>query len=223
MKVTFHNAPQGSDEWATARRGRITGSKFKVARDKLKNGTPTGKATLYARDVARERMGGTAASVFVNAAMRFGTEQEPLAREAYETMTGNLVQEVGFAATDCGFFGVSPDGLIDDDGVLEVKTMVGSDNLFTCVIDEDFSEYIDQCLGYLLFLGRQWVDLCLWAPDLEHTGLGLVIHRIHRDDHTQAIADLKKDLDAFAAMVRKFESQLRIKAAQNISLMREAA
>jgi exodeoxyribonuclease (lambda-induced) len=223
MKVTFHDAPQGSDAWFAIRKGRITGSKFKDARDRLKNGNPSSKCTLYAQDVARERMGGTAAGVFQNAAMRFGQEQEPFARMAYETTTGYMVQEVGFAATDCGMFGLSPDGLIGTDGVLEIKTMVGSDNLFTTVIEEDYSAYMDQCLGYLLFLDREWVDLCLWTPDLEAAGLGLVIHRIERGDNLLRIEELGKDLDAFAAMVRKFESQLRAKANANIDLLNQAA
>ncbi len=223
MKVTFHDAEQGSEEWFASRKGRITGSKFKDARDRLKNGSPSGKCTLYARNVARERLGGKAEDVYQNSAMRFGQEQEPLARAAYETTTGYLVQEVGFAATACGMFGLSPDGLVGDDGVLEIKTMVGSDNLFTCVINEDYSAYIDQCLGYLLFLDRQWVDLVMWTPDLEQTGLGLVIHRINRSDYEVDIAALKKDLEAFADMVRKLESQLRIKAASNIDLLKLAA
>lgn len=219
MKVTYHDAPQGSDEWFAARKGRITGSKFKTARDKLKSGAPSGKALLYARDVARERMGGTAQGVFQNAAMRFGSEQEPLARMAYETTTGYMVQEVGFAATDCGMFGLSPDGLIDDDGVLEVKTMVGSDNLFNTVIEGDYSEYLDQCLGYLLFLDREWVDLVLWTPDLEQTGLGMVIHRITRANNLLRIQELAQDLDAFAALVASLETKLREKAAANVKAL----
>lgn len=223
MGVIFHNAPQGSDEWMAARKGRVTGSKFKYARDRLKNGNPSAKCILYAQDVARERMGGTASPVFQNAAMRLGTEQEPIARTAYETMTGYTVMEVGFAATTCGMYGLSPDGLVDDDGVIEIKTMVGSDNLFTCVVEEDYSAYMDQCLGYLLFLDRQWVDLIAWTPDLEHTGLGLVIHRIDRFEHEAEISALKKDLESFATMVRKFESQLRSKASANTDLLRMAA
>ncbi len=234
MHITFNDAPQGSPEWLQARKGRCTGSKFKNARDYKMltkaqkeagrtHGDPSAKLILYAQDVARERMGGSAAPVFQNSAMRFGSEQEPIARSAYETMTGYLVQEVGFAATDCGMFGLSVDGLVDDDGVIEIKTMVGSDNLFTCVIEEDYSEYMDQCLGYLLFLDRQWVDLCLWAPDLEDAGLGLTIVRINRSEHEADIVALKKDLDTFAAMVRKFESQLRIKASANIDTFKKAA
>lgn len=221
MKFTFNDAPQGSEEWLQSRKGRITGSKFKIARDKLKSGALSSKAILYAEDVARERLGGKAASVFVNKAMQFGTEQEPFARAAYETTTGNIVQEVGFAASDCGLYGLSPDGLIGDDGVLEIKTMVGSDTLFTAVVDGDLSEYMDQVNGYLLFLNRQWVDVVLWTPDLEDTGLGLVIHRIHRDE--KALAELRMDLDKFAALVREYESKLRRKAAANVEQLRQAA
>lgn len=223
MSVTFNEAPQGSDEWLQARKGLVTGSKFKYARDKLKSGKPSGKCILYAQDTARERLGGTAASVYVNAAMRFGQEQESEACRAYETMTGHFVTAVGFATSDCKTFGLSPDGLVDKDGVIEIKTIVGSDNLFTAVVDEDFSEYMDQCLGYLLFLDRQWVDLILWAPDLEQVGLGLSIHRISRCDHEADIAALKVDLDAFAKMVREFEAKLRSKAAANIDQLKAVA
>lgn len=223
MKITFDTAPQGSEAWFEARKGRITGSKFKDARDKLKSGKPSQKATLYARNVARERFGGKAEAVYQNAAMKFGSDQEPFARQAYETTTGHLVQEAGFAYTDCGMFGLSCDGLVGDDGVIEIKTLVGSDNLFETVVEEDYSAYIDQCLGYLLFLDRQWVDLVMWVPDLEATGLGLVIHRIERSQHEKAIAELKVDLESFAMVVRKYESALRRKAASNVDLLKLAA
>lgn len=223
MSITYSNVPQQSEGWFAIRKGRITGSKFKDTRDKLKSGKLSGKATLYARNVARERFGGKAESVFQNAAMRMGQEQEPFARQAYETTTGLLAQEAGFAYTDCGFFGLSVDGLVGDDGVIEIKTMVGSDNLFETVVEEDYSEYMDQCLGYLLFLNRQWVDLVLWTPDLEDKGLGLVIHRINRADHIKEIAELKADLDAFSLVVREYESKLRTKAAANVDLLKQAA
>jgi exodeoxyribonuclease (lambda-induced) len=203
MSFTILNHDQGSAEWLEARKGRITGSRFKDARDRLKNGAPSKTCLAYAMDVARERCGGKAPEKFQNAAMRFGTEQEPLARQAYEEATGNLVEEVGFIVDEEGHFGLSPDGLIGNDGVLEIKTMVSSDTLFTAVADGDISEYIDQCNGYLWLLGRKWVDLCLWAPDL---GV-LKIIRITRDE--AAIEALESDLMAFAKTVREYESKLR--------------
>lgn len=197
------NLEQGSDEWLAVRRGKITGSRFKDARDKLKGGQPSKACIGYAMDVARERVGGNSPTKFQNAAMRTGTEQEPVARAMYEARTGYMVDEAGFYLSDDAVFGLSPDGLIDDGGVLEIKTMVSSDTLFTAVTEKDVSAYIDQCNGYLWLLGRQWVDLVLWVPDLGH----MVIKRIHRDE--EAIEALETDLMAFAKLVTQYEAALR--------------
>lgn len=202
--MSWLNLDQGSEEWLAARRGKITGSRFKDARDKLRDGKTPSKACLsYAMDVARERVGGSAPAKFQNAAMRTGTEQEPFARAMYEARTGYMVDEAGFYLSDDAVFGLSPDGLIDADGVLEVKTMVASDTLFTAVADGDVSAYMDQCMGYLWLLGRHWVDLVLWVPDLGH----MVIKRIHRDEN--AIEALESDMLEFAALVSLYESALR--------------
>lgn len=203
--MIHHFHQQGSPEWIAARRGVVTGSRFKDCRAKLKNGKPSNDCLIYAYDIARERCGGMAPAKFQNAAMRIGTEQEAPAVRLYEVRTGYLTEEVGFFTTEDGLFGLSPDRLIDDDGVLEVKTLVSSATLFTALAEGDVSEYMDQCLGYLWLLGRQWVDLVLWAPDLGH----MKIHRIDRRDHENAIEALESDLIAFAALVAKFEAQLR--------------
>jgi predicted phage-related endonuclease len=208
---------QGSEEWLTARRGKITGSRFKDARDKLKGGQPSKACLGYAMDVARERIGGSAPSKFQNSAMRTGTEQEPFARAMYEARTGHMVDEAGFYLSDDAVFGLSPDGLIDDEGVLEIKTMVSSDTLFTAVTDGDVSAYMDQCLGYLWLLGRQWVDLVLWAPDLDL----MVIHRINRNE--DAIEALESDLMEFSRTVKKYETTLRDAITANNKQALEAA
>lgn len=207
--MIHHQHEQGSEAWLQVRRGTVTGSRFKDARDKLKSGQPTKACIAYAHDLARERCGGMAPSKFQNAAMRTGTEQEPVARMKYEARTGNLVEEVGFFTTEEGGFGLSPDGLIDDDGVLEIKTMVSSDTLFTALAEGDVSAYMDQCLGYLWLLGRQWVDLVLWAPDLDY----MVIKRISRDE--DAIEALEADMIAFSRLVAQYEATLRAALATN--------
>ncbi|GHC72883.1 hypothetical protein GCM10007320_09080 [Pseudorhodoferax aquiterrae] len=209
MTMIHHTHAQGSPEWLEARRGVVTGSRFKDARAKLKSGAPAQAALSYAHDTARERCGGVVPAKFQNAAMKTGTEQEPIARRLYEARTGNLVEEVGFFTTEDRRFGLSPDGLIDDDGVLEIKTMVSSDTLFTAVADQDLSAYMDQCMGYLWLLGRKWVDLCLWTPDFAH----LVIHRIERDE--AAIESLENDMVAFMRLVDKAEATLRAALAAN--------
>lgn len=201
--MIHHQHEQGSPEWIAARRGVVTGSRFKDCRAKLKNGEPSKDCMAYAYDIARERCGGMAPAKFQNAAMRIGTEQEAPAVRMYEVRTGYLTEEVGFFTTEDGLFGLSPDRLIDDDGVLEVKTLVSSAALFTALTEGDLSEYMDQCLGYLWLLGRQWVDLVLWVPDLQH----MTVKRITRDEN--AIEALEADLIAFAKIVADNEAALR--------------
>ena len=201
--MIHHQHEQGSPEWIAARRGVVTGSRFKDCRAKLKNGEPSKDCMAYAYDIARERCGGMAPAKFQNAAMRIGTEQEAPAVRMYEVRTGYLTEEVGFFTTEDGLFGLSPDRLIDDDGVLEVKTLVSSATLFTALTEGDLSEYMDQCLGYLWLLGRQWVDLVLWVPDLQH----MTVKRITRDEN--AIEALEADLIAFAKIVADNEAALR--------------
>jgi len=228
---------QGTPEWKANRRGAITGSKFGDARGRLadkaekvdKSGKVTpavrgdfnAKAKLYALNVARERCGGQAPEIFQTAPMRIGREQEVIARAEYERVRNVLVEPVGFFRTiDC-LFGLSPDGLINDDGVLEVKVMVSSDTFYTSVVESITDEFIDQCIGYLWLLGRKWVDLVLWTPDMADQGLGMIVIRIDRDE--EKIEALEADLMAFNGLVNQYESGIRKKIAEIKKQQLEAA
>lgn len=200
--MIYSTAPQGTDEWLAERVGVITASRFKDARDKLKSGQPSSKALEYAYDVARERCGGKAPQVFQNAAMRFGQEQEPLARAAYEAQTGALVTEAGFICDDERIFGCSVDGMVGDDGLIEVKTIVSSEVLFRVIVEGDHSDYLDQINGALWMLGRKWCDLILWAPDLP----SMKVVRIDRNE--DAIDKLVADLADFAKRVDDYTAKL---------------
>lgn len=204
-------APQGTEEWLNARRGVITGSMAKVARDKLKNGEPSKAAITYARDTARARAGaGDGEEVFQNAAMRFGSEQEAFARRAYEVRTGYIVEAAGFVCTPDRKFGVSVDGLVYDEpgqrGGVEIKTIVSSNVLFDTVLGGDIAAYIDQCLLNVWAWNLDWIDLCLWAPDMPNPDKRLTVIRIDRDQ--DRIDAMLLDLVAFDKLVERFTSEL---------------
>ena len=195
---------QGSPEWKQARAGKVTASRAKDARDKLKSGAASGKQIAYACQVALERLSGQPAdATFENWQMREGHVQEPIARAAYERRTGNLVDEVGAFATDDDLFLYSPDGLIDGDGLLEVKTLFSPERIMTIVGNGDVSDFMDQCMFGLWLTGRQWIDLVVWVPSLEH----LTIKRIDRDE--DYIEAMETDLMAFSRLVKQYETTLR--------------
>jgi len=227
--MIHHQFEQGTPEWLQCRVGKITASRCKDARARLadkpektnqktgevtpaQRGAPSAKQTGYAAQVAVERIAGCPIDQgFENWQMREGHVQEPLARLAYETQTGNLVQEVGALATDDDLFLYSPDGLVGDDGLIEIKSLFSADRICNIVGGDDISDFIDQCMFGLWLTGRKWVDLVIWAPALANIGLGMTIKRIDRDD--AALEAMEDDLIQFAAMVSETEGQLRAKAA----------
>ena len=199
-----HPYPQGTDEWLEARRGVITASRAKDARDRDSKGKPSAKMLNYAMDTARERCGGKAAPVYQNAAMRMGSEEEQFAAIEYMARTGRALSEAFFITTDDRKFGLSLDRWVDREAAIEVKTMVSSATLFKAMVDGDISEYRDQCVFALWMLRLQWVDLCLWAPDLPNP---LKVIRITRDE--AEIQRLEDDMVAFDRLVCQYEASLR--------------
>lgn len=217
MKM-LNSFEQGSPEWKQARAGKVTASRAKDARDRLKSGAASGKQIAYACQVALERVSHQPAdATFENWQMREGHIQEPIARAAYERRTGNLVDEVGAFATDDDLFLYSPDGLIDGDGLLEVKTLFSPERIMTIVGNGDVSDFIDQCMFGLWLTGRQWIDLVVWVPSLEH----LSVKRIARDD--DYIEAMEADLIAFAKLVTQYENTLRTALAANNEQAKVAA
>ena len=169
---------QGSDEWLDARRGIITAS----AVSKLL--TPTGKVASndYSRaltfELAAERITGTSEYVFVNADMERGNEVEPLARDLYAEHFGRPVRQVGFMVRDdWGFpIGYSPDGLVGDDGLIEVKGPRAKKHLKTIVEDQVPAEYMPQIQCGLLVSGREWCDFLTYFG-----GMAMYPIRVHAD------------------------------------------
>ena len=202
--MKFSNWAQGSPEWAASRRGCITASRFRDALDVTAKGLPSAKSRLYAQDLARERCGGTVFGPYVNAQMRYGTDQESLARMAYEVERGVLVSEVGFFKDDDECFGISTDGLVEDDGAIEIKTVASSDVLFTVLVDKDYSSFEHQIRGNHWLLARQWVDLVLWTPDLPKK---MHVVRFERDE--AAIEAMEAKLVLFSREVALLAARLQ--------------
>ena len=164
----------------------------------------TETAKTYAMDVARELEGGEVPTFGEGAAARMGHEQEPMAAIAYTAQTGLELDEVGFIYTADRGFGCSIDRLVSGvRAAVEIKTMVSSSTLFKVVVGGDISEYVDQCLFAMWLLTLEWIDLCLWCPDLNY----LHVVRINRDE--EKIQALQDDVVAFRALVDQHADALR--------------
>ena len=210
------NLVQGSADWLAARAGAITASRFTDARAKLTRksksadvGDFASKATEYAWTVALERIAGKPLDqTFETWQMRRGSELEPEARMAYEMETGLLAGESGLIMTDDSVFGYSSDGLVDDDGMVEIKCPANCQKIGSIWSSPETAteEYIDQIQGGMWITGRKWCDFIMYCPWLEPIGKELFIQRVERDDNY--IEALEKDLLQFHAMVEQYRKSI---------------
>lgn len=210
---------QGSQEWLDARCGVITASEFRNANSKLnrasggkKAGDPTEASDKYACNVAIERISGKPYGAPIKAwTLERGHELETAARMHYEARTKEMVMESGVVLTDDRKFGYSTDGLVEGEGLIEIKCPVDSLKIADMWRTGDVSEYIHQMQGGMWITGRKWCDFIMYVPDLEGVGKDLFIKRVHRDD--DFIDTMVEELLAFDKRVQQYESLFRMKEA----------
>jgi len=166
---------QGTQEWLEARLGCPSGSGF----SKLitASGTPSSSAESYINDLIAELITGESTPFHVTEWMQRGTELEPFARMNYELETDREVTEVGFCMHDILRCGVSPDGLIGDDGGIEIKCPKPSTHVKYLRKGTLPSEYKAQVMGCLWITGRQWWDFMSYHPQMPN-----LLIRVHRDE-----------------------------------------
>lgn len=166
---------QGSEEWLKARLGVPSASNF----SKLitMKGTLSTQAKAYVDALVAETITGESTYVKVTDAMQRGTELEPYARERYFYETGNSVEEVGFCLHDDYQAGASPDGLIGEDGGLEIKCPLGGTMVSYLRVGRLPSKYWQQVQGCLHITGRKWWDFMAYHPDMKP-----LIVRVERDE-----------------------------------------
>lgn len=185
---------QGSPEWFAIRLGKATASRIADATARTKTGWGASRANYMAELIA-ERLTGVAAVSFTNAAMQWGTDQEPEARSNYEFMTDSEVVPIGFVDhPSIPMAGASPDGLVGDVGLVEFKCPNTATHLDTLLGDSIDGKYIKQVQWQMACTGRQWCDFVSFDPRLP-ASMRLFIQRVPRDE--QAIGKLEDDIHDF--------------------------
>lgn len=204
---------QGSAEWLAIRCGRVTASRVADIIAKTKTGYGASRANYMAELIA-ERLTGEPAEKFSSPAMKWGTETEPDARTAYEFRTDATVVQVAFVPhPTVPMTGASPDGLVGEDGLVEIKCPNTATHIDTLIGQTVPGKYVTQMFWQMACTGRQWCDFVSFDPRLpEH--MRLFVKRVHRDDIR--IAELETE-------VREFLAELDQKVDQLVALYRRDA
>lgn len=201
------NAPiiQGSPEWFAMRIGKATGSRIKDIIAKTKTGYSTSRAN-YAAQLVAERLTGKVEESFANAAMKWGTECEPLARASYEAEMGVMVDEVGMLEHPAiAMTGASPDGLVGSDGMVEIKCPNTATHIATMLSGKADPQYMSQMQWQMVCANRAWCDFVSFDPRMP-ADMQLFIVRVPRDD--VLIAEYEKEVISFLGEVDATVSKL---------------
>lgn len=175
---------QGTDEWHEQRRGMVTASAVgRLITGKTLKPANNPDSRALAAILTAERITGWTDPTYVSDDMLRGIEDEPRARDAYAAWREVQVTEVGFMVRDYGDYriGYSPDGLVGDDGLIEVKSRRQKKHLQTILDDRVPAENMAQLQCGLLVSGRDWIDYVSYCG-----GMPLWVRRVHPDPRWQA-------------------------------------
>ena len=197
--IEIYRGEQGTDEWRQMRAGIPTASEFATVLAKGRGGGESKTRRTYLLKLAGERLTGEPAESYSNGHMERGKAMEAEARDAYAFMRDAEYEQVGFIRN--GNAGCSPDGLIGDDGMVEIKTKLPHLQLEVLLANELPAEHIAHCQGAWWIAEREWLDFVSYWPRLN-----LFVTRVVRDEAYIArlkieVADFNEELDT---IVRRF-------------------
>jgi putative phage-type endonuclease len=171
---------QGSAEWLALRCGKITGSRFRAVMDLSKRNGQPNAARRRLVDVLRDELAtGVPEYVEPNEYMAHGSAMEPLARRAYEFLRECVCVVPAFIVhPTLAYVGYSPDGLVSDDGLIEIKSpALEARHMRTVESRKCPDDYYPQVQGGLWVTGRQWCDFVSYFPEIS-----VEIVRVFRDE-----------------------------------------
>ena len=198
---------QRTDEWYLVRAGKVTASNVYKVLSKGKGGADSKTRLSYMLELLGDRMEGCPVAGYQSEAMARGSELEPEARDVYSFETGNIVDETGFVPhPKIKGFGASPDGLVEDDGLVEIKCPNRATHIDTLVNGTIDNKYYLQMQTQLACTGRKWCDFVSYYPALGENSL--FIKRIEADqalisEMEQAVIKFLNELDALERRINE--------------------
>jgi len=185
---------QRTEEWMASRCGKVTASRIADLMARTKSGYGASR-TNYMAELLIERLTGQPSDRYTNAAMEWGTAQEPAAREAYELAHNVMVEEVGFILHPLiADAGASPDGIVGDLGLVEIKCPNSATHLDTLLSGAVPDKYVKQMQFQMACTGRHWCDFASFDPRLPPR-MQLFVIRVERDP--SLMNDMEEEVRAF--------------------------
>lgn len=208
MSMQIFTCEQGTPEWFSCRLGLPTASEFATVMAKGKGGEESKTRRTYMLKLVGEVLTQEPMETYTNVHMERGKVMEDEARTAYELLQNIDCERVGFIRS--GNYGCSPDSLLGDKGMLEIKTALPH-ILINYLLKDDFPpEHKAQCQGQLWVAERDWIDIAIYWPKLP-----LFVKRAYRDENY--ITQLADAVDQFntelSAMVDRIRAYDMVKAA----------
>ena len=204
----IESCEQGSAEWLAMRLGKVTASKVSDVLSKGRGSAPSKMSETYMIELIAEVLTGNSKPFFENDAMRWGTETEPQARAMYAVNNDFVdVKEVAFVEHN-EQVGISPDGLIGEDGLLEIKCPNTTTQLKRALSDDYSADYKAQIQMQLWVTEREWCDFLSFDPRLDCEA-GYLQQRVFRDE--EYIEEMKTKVYAFVEKMNEIIEQLTTK------------
>lgn len=203
MKI-IKDVRQGSEEWKALRLGKVTASKMKDLMSNGRGSAPSKMAETYMIELIAERLTGEEKPFFENDAMRWGTETEPLARAMFEMREELEVEEISFVEHNDDI-GMSPDGFVCDDGLIEIKCPTTTTQIKRALSDDYAADYKDQIQMQLWVSDRKYCYFLSFDPRLE-CAAGYLLQKVERDE--AYIVEMKKKTTAFVSTMLELMNKL---------------
>lgn len=205
---------QRSPEWYAQRLGKVTASRIADMLAKTKSGWSTSRAN-YQAELVIERLTDAPADSYVSAAMQWGIDTEPQAKDAYCFRTDSLIEPAGFVDhPTLPMCGASPDGFVGAEGLIEIKCPLSATHIETLLEGAVPSRYVLQVQWQMACTGRAWCDFVSFDPRMPES-MSLFVHRIPRDP--AKIAEIENEVVLFLndveATVRSLRKRYEMRAA----------
>jgi len=197
---------QGTPEWFALRLGKVTASRITDVLAKVKTGEAVTRED-YRTELVVQRLTNKPSETFTNPAMEHGVAYEPIARITYEEKASVFVEQVSFVDhPTIEWFGCSPDGLVGEDGLIEIKCPSSKNHIKYLLGGKPPAKYVPQMQCQMAVTGRKWCDFVSYDPRLPED-LQLFVVRLERDE--EYIKSMESEVQKFLSEVDEMVTKLK--------------